>query len=197
MVTMPPPRRPAPDSANPIVVDFLAQDSHGLPGRLGLTIAPGKWRPGLEPASDDLVRDDLVRLRDVHGAKVLVTLLQEEEMTRFGIPELFRVARSLRFRVHPFPIPDMNAPDDIEATARLVDEIVAALRAGDTVVVHCRGGLGRSGTIAACCLVATGRRSREAIAMVRAARPGAVEVPSQVEFVARFADRSRSGRGAR
>ena len=71
-----------------IRVDFLAPESHGLPGRLGLTIAPGKWRPGLDHASDTLVRDDLLRLRDFYGAKVLVTLLEEFEMKKLAIPEL-------------------------------------------------------------------------------------------------------------
>lgn len=173
-------------AAGEIRVDFLAPASHGLPGRLGLTIAPGKWRPGLDHASDDLVRDDLLRLRDHHGATVLVTLLEEFEMRRLGIPELLDVARRMRFRVHWFPIPDVTAPADREATAALVAKIVGALGAGDTVVVHCRGGLGRSGTIAACCLVAAGRSPAEAIRMVRAARPGAVEVREQEEFVARF-----------
>lgn len=172
---------------NEIRVDFLSPDSHGLPGRLGVTIAPGKWRPGLDPASDDLVRGDLTRLRDQYGAKVLVTLLEEFEMRRLGIPELLDVARRMRFRVLWFPIPDVTAPADLPATAKLVGQVVDALTAGETVVVHCRGGLGRSGTIAACCLVARGRDPREAIALVRAARPGAVENREQEKFVERFA----------
>ena len=72
---------------NSIHVDFLAPESHGLPGRLGLTIAPGKWRPGLDHASDTLVRDDLLRLRDFYRTKVLVTLLEEFEMRKLAIPE--------------------------------------------------------------------------------------------------------------
>jgi protein-tyrosine phosphatase len=75
----------------------------------------------------------------------------------------------------------------MDATVTLVEGIVGHMRRGETVVVHCRGGLGRSGTIAACCLVATGRDPVEAIRMVRKARPGAVEVESQVDFVKRFA----------
>ena len=178
-----------------IHVDFLAADSHGLPGRLGLTIAPGKWRPGLDHASDTLVRDDLLRLRDFYGAKVLVTLLEEFEMKKtLAIPELLQTARRLKLRSLWFPIPDVTAPSEIEGVATLVDDIVDAMSTGETVVVHCRGGLGRSGTIAACCLVARGRRPVEAIELVRAARPGAVEVRDQEDFVARFA-KWRFGQG--
>lgn len=176
-----------------IRVDFLAPESHGLPGRLGLTIAPGKWREGLDAESDSLVRDDLLRLRDFYGARVLVTLLEEFEMRKLGIPELLSTAKKLRLLSLWFPIPDVTAPSDMDGTATLVEAIVGHIGRGDTVVVHCRGGLGRSGTIAACCLVARGHTPSEAINLVRAARPGAVEVRAQEDFVERFANR-RSGR---
>jgi predicted protein tyrosine phosphatase len=172
---------------NAIYVDFLAPESHGLPGRLGLTVAPGKWRPGLDHASDTLVRDDLLRLREFYGAKVLVTLLEEFEMRKLAIPELRSTTKNLQLRSLWFPIPDVSVPSDMDATASLVEAIVGHLARGDTVVVHCRGGLGRSGTIAACCLVARGRAPAEAIELVRASRPGAVEVRDQEDFVARFA----------
>jgi predicted protein tyrosine phosphatase len=175
-------------------VDFVGSSGLGLPGRLGLTSAPGRWRPGLDASSDWLLHDDLARLRDVHGAKVLVTLLEEFEMRQLGIPELLVAARKLRLESVWFPVQDFSPPPDLEATVALVDSIVTRLARGETVVVHCRGGLGRTGTIAACCLVARGRAPRSAIRLVRDARPGAVEVESQVEFVGRFA--RRLGRGA-
>lgn len=175
----------------PIWVDFVSPESHGLRGRLGLTVAPGRWRPGLDSASDCLVEDDLLRLRDFYGAKVLVTLLEEFEMRRLAIPELLDVARNAGLRSLWFPIADVSVPSDLEATCALVDGIVEYMSRGETIVVHCMGGLGRSGTIAACCLVARGHAPREAIRMVRSARPGAVEVASQEDFVARFASNHR------
>ena len=176
----------------PIHVDFVEPKAHGLPGRLGLTVAPGHWRPGLDSASDRLVEDDLVYLRDFYGTKVLVTLLEEFEMKRLAIPELLGVARKVGLRSLWFPIADVSVPSDLEEASALVDGIVERMSLGETVVVHCLAGRGRSGTIAACCLVATGRAPAEAIGMVRKVRPGAVEVASQVEFVKRFA-RGRTG----
>lgn len=180
-----------------IHVDFLSQASHGLPGRLGLTVAPGRWRPGLDARADSLVRDDLLCLRDHHGVKLLVTLLEEFEMRILAIPELLPTAKRLRLRSIWFPIPDVTAPNDLEATATVVGKILDRMSEGQTVVVHCRGGIGRSGTIAACCLVARGRKPADAIRMVRASRPGAVEVQEQEDFVRRFAGRPWPALGSR
>lgn len=179
----------------PIHVDFVEPKAHGLPGRLGLTVAPGRWRPGLDSASDRLVEDDLLHLRDFHGAKVLVTLLEEFEMKRLAIPELLDVARKVGLRSLWLPIADVSVPSDIEATTALIDGIVERMSRSETIVVHCLAGRGRSGTIAACCLVATGRAPAEAIRLVRKVRPGAVEVESQVEFVKRFARGLAGGGG--
>jgi len=69
----------------------------------------------------------------------------------------------------------------------LVAWIRERLRGGDNVVVHCRGGLGRTGTIAACVLVARGVEPDEAMRLVRASRPGAIESEAQERFVRTFA----------
>jgi ADP-ribosyl-[dinitrogen reductase] hydrolase len=54
------------------------------------------------------------------------------------------------------------------------------------VVIHCRGGLGRAGTLAACVLRSEGVPARAAIARVRSARPGSIENAAQEAFVAAF-----------
>ena len=56
------------------------------------------------------------------------------------------------------------------------------------MVVTCMGGLGRSGTVAACYLVAAGTSPDAAIAAVRSARgPCALETIAQEDFVVTFA----------
>ena len=75
------------------------------------------------------------------------------------------------------PIPDVSVPDaDFERAWKSAgDELRSMLKKGDDVVVHCRCGLGRAGTVAARLLVEFGMEPKKAIATVRAARPGAIE----------------------
>ena len=53
------------------------------------------------------------------------------------------------------------------------------LKDGGKVLVHCRGGQGRSGTIAAALLIAGGLAPADAIAEIRRSRPAAIETAEQ------------------
>ena len=57
------------------------------------------------------------------------------------------------------------------------------LREDRNILVHCRGGLGRAGTIAARLLIEIGIDPKIAISEVRAVRPGAIETVEQEKYV--------------
>jgi atypical dual specificity phosphatase len=86
------------------------------------------------------------------------------------------------------PVADFEAPTEPQLETAL-GVIHAAVSAGKRVAVHCGGGLGRSGTVAACYLVDLGHEWRTAVARVRAARPGAIETSAQLTSVAAHAER--------
>lgn len=175
---------------SPIRVDFVADAVHGLPGRLGLTIAPGKC----DEKWDRDLADDLRRLRDHYHTEILVSLLERHEYEALDIANLVEAAAEAGIDMLRLEIPDVSVPKSMERCQDTVRQILSAMAEGQTVVVHCRGGLGRSGLVAACCLVACGREPEAAIARVRDARPGAVETSEQERFVARFAQEWREPR---
>jgi protein-tyrosine phosphatase len=60
------------------------------------------------------------------------------------------------------PIPDFGVPTEQEMR-RILDTIDDALAEGRTVFVHCRGGIGRTGTVIGCYLRRHGASVEEAL----------------------------------
>ena len=158
----------------------------GTSGVIGMTLCPGKVQRSA--ISGDWERDlaaDLRMIRD-WGASILVTLMEPAELSAFKVGNL---PREMPSGVEHFllPITDGGIPDAEweRAWAPAGTRIRAALGSGAKVVVHCRGGLGRTGTVAARLLVEFGMDPEEAIAAVRKARPGAIENRMQEDHVRR------------
>lgn len=165
-------------------VDFLGPELTGLPGRLGLTRAPGAWWLGRLGPDPDALGEDLRLLAEEHGATLLVTLLSRRELAGLGDVKEEARAHGLAWLHHP--IPDMEPPASPAAAATLVAQLTTHLEGGRTAVLHCLAGLGRTGTVAACLLVSRGRGAEGAISLVRTVRPGAVQTGAQAAFVAAF-----------
>lgn len=181
---------------HPIYVDFVSEEHTKAPGRLGMTFAPGMKTPGMHGRWERDLKADLRVLREEYGADVLVSVMEEHEYSGYGIPELFEQDFLEGIEVARFAIEDMNVPREAEADEyeTLIQGIVDRMREGKNVVVHCRGGLGRTGTVAACALVALGNHSADqAIDAVRAARNGTVQTRDQANFVRRFEETARKG----
>jgi protein-tyrosine phosphatase len=81
------------------------------------------------------------------------------------------------------PIQDFTAPS-IEQLLEVLRWIEKQVTVGKKVLIHCMGGLGRSGTVAVAWLMySKGFSLREALMKVRKKRPGAVETWEQMEVL--------------
>ena len=67
------------------------------------------------------------------------------------------------------PMADFGVSDDARAFAAGVRELADALRGGESALLHCAAGIGRTGTVAACVLKALGHPVDEALMRVLAA----------------------------
>jgi len=83
-------------------------------------------------------------------------------------------------------IGDMTTPE-AKDVRDYVAETMYELEHDGRVAVHCLGGVGRTGTLIACHLVAAGGTADDAIAEVRRRRPGSVQTRGQELCVARYA----------
>jgi protein-tyrosine phosphatase len=147
--------------------------------------------------------EELQYLYDI-GFRILVSLEQRLD---------FSEAEAMGWEVHYFDIEDFTSPtiEQVEAFNRIVeasgivdggDDDARERGGADTstnaedhkansdpkpILVHCRGGYGRTGTMLAAHLIKhRGMSANEAIDFVRVRRPGAVEVKGQVEILAEY-----------
>jgi protein-tyrosine phosphatase len=181
--------------SHPIRVDFLPPEALEVPGRLGMTFAPGKKADGADGLWERNLGADLRRLREEYHVEVLVSLMERIEYSYLEIPDLLQKAEEWGMEVFHLPIPDGGVPLDPEADkyGGFIEDVAEYLKGGQTVVVHCRGGQGRSGMVAASVLVALGRPAVEALEVVRRTRKGAVETPEQEDLVHFFEMGLRAG----
>ena len=136
----------------------------GAAGRIGMTFCPGKKQRGAETGDWD--RDlgaDLARIAG-WGAAAVVSVIEDHELAALAVPDLPARAEAAGLEHHLLPVPDGGTPD-ARAEARWAytgERVRQHLGAGHDVVVHCKGGLGRTGTFAARLLVEFGATPRDA-----------------------------------
>lgn len=139
-----------------------------LEDQLGGVQMPGLLRP---------LDQDLSAIHHL-GCRSLVSLrykqkVKQTDLDRYGITG------------HHMPIADMGAPET-SATLDLCRWIEKSIKEGKPTVLHCKAGLGRTGTMLACYLVYSGARAVAAIERIRSINPLYIQSEVQVEHVSAF-----------
>ena len=147
-------------------------------GKIIITPCPGKRKRDLGL--------DLDQLKSM-GAEAIVTMVQDRELDMLSVRDMAEKCEERGLIWLHCPIPDFDGPGAAFERAwadGAGERARAILRRGGTVVSHCRGGIGRAGTVASRLLIELGAATPdEALRRVRKARPGAVETWEQEQHV--------------
>jgi atypical dual specificity phosphatase len=135
----------------------------------------GTPRPGI--VAD--LEDDLEALSRV-GITYLITLTETK-------PVDAKILKKYGLGNSWVPFKDMGAPT-IEEAVSLCELINELNQEGHAVAVHCKAGLGRTGTILASHLIWNGQGGVEALENVRRVEPRWVQSEEQVAFLEEFAN---------
>jgi protein-tyrosine phosphatase len=141
-----------------------------LGGVLGLCPVPG-------------VEADLAAVR-TWGADVVLTLVEQAELEALGLASLPDEVTRAGMAWRHFPIVDFGVPQGGDWPTLSAD-LRALLVRGGRVMIHCRGGCGRTGMIALRLMLETGEAPTPALARLRAARPCAIETDAQLAWALR------------
>lgn len=158
---------------NDAIEAFTIATIEARPGRLGIARLPGR--------SGDLGHDIEAIRR--WGARLVLSMTESDEMATHGAAALAARLSDCGIAHHHFPIRDFGAPE--QADTRWPDlsrALHARLDAGEGLLLHCMGGKGRSGMLALRLLTERGMEPKAALALIRHARPGAVETAEQEDW---------------
>ena len=173
-------------ASHPLRVDSVRVP--GAEGLIGMTICPGKKGDSIHGHRwyRDLPTD--VKAIKTWGAAAVVTLMEAYEFELLAVTDLGAEVERAGLRWFHLPIPDLGAPGDAFGRSWLErgPELHGMLTRGERLLLHCRGGLGRTGTVAAQLLIERGTRPEDAICEVRRSRKGAIETPAQEEYLRRL-----------
>lgn len=134
------------------------------------------------------------------GVNSFIDLTEEGEMPAYDALLAELSERHIRYR--RMPILDHGVPDSPAHMARILDLIDNELAAGRCAYVHCRAGIGRTGTTIGCHLIRSGLSNEAALDRLqdlwqqcaRSRRwPTIPETSDQVEFVRRWRESALPG----
>ena len=130
---------------------------------------------------------DLQRIK-AWGASFLITFVEQKELVSLGIDDLGEKAVALGFKWFHLPIDDFGCPAASgpfeDAWQDINQDLQDCLKSGGRVALHCKGGFGRSGSLAARLLIEFGHDPNEAISLVRQGRgSAAIETKVQEDYL--------------
>lgn len=143
---------------------------------------------GPRPQADELLAwiDGLRQ----HSVDHVVSFITDEETARYGLAGESHSLQRHDIGFTHFPVDDFNTPDATHFDV-LIHQLDGLREQGKILLLHCAGGIGRSGTTACCLLICEGHSPDDAIQLLSHARGCPVpESEDQFDFVRAFTPQS-------
>jgi len=122
--------------------------------------------------------DEVHGLRD-SGVQRVVSLLMPEEEAELELQDEHRACAKAGLEFLSLPIPDRGVPPRDAATVGVLVSVRDEVRAGKSVAIHCRMGIGRSSLVAGGVLVLLGINPD--VALLRLATARGLPIPDTRE----------------
>lgn len=139
---------------------------------------PGRLAISPRPRGGDWLDDETKAWRGA-GVDAVVSLLEPAEANDLDLDREQESCGAQGIRFYSLPIADRSIPASEADFTWILGKIQAELSAANSVVIHCRQGVGRAGMVALALFVETGMTPAEAVRRVSAAR--GVTVPETDE----------------
>ncbi len=150
----------------------------GKKNLLGVSQFPGKNLQNIFDLSSFLKDLQIIKKQKV---KIVVSLLPDNEKNKLGLDDLIwskEEVEYIQFPINDFSLPPKKKFNELK---KLISFIKENLMLSKHVLIHCNGGKGRSGMIAA--LVLKAMKEKDPIKKVREKVIGAIETEEQEIFV--------------
>lgn len=148
-------------------------------GAFIFTPCPGTKDVGLSQSVADL---------KAAGAKAIITLMYDEELVKNGAQQLAIECEQAELSWFQLPIIDDDAPSEAfnQAFSKHLNDILAIIKNGGSVAVHCKGGSGRTGLVIGLLMHELGYAKNDIVNQVQAIRPKSLQNPIQRSFFDNF-----------
>lgn len=121
------------------------------------------------PRGDDWLEEEIIKLkRQING--VWVSLLEPHETSELGLRQQASLCSKYELEFINFPIVDRGVPEKGSKVDRLIEQLSSRIQGGESVVIHCRMGIGRSSIIAASILLLHGFKTDHVLQKITSAR---------------------------
>lgn len=137
------------------------------------------------PGTKEVSVADTIAQFKAAGVATIITTLSNNEIKQLGVPELADEIKQANIAWYQLPIEDDCAPTQNfqQRFSQVKKALLDTIEQAKTIVIHCRGGSGRTGLMAAILLLENGFQWSEVKTLIQSVRPKALTLEPHLTYL--------------